>query len=325
MKRLLLSVFALCGAMTTFNANAQLPEVMLEQFTTEKCGYCPGGAMTINNVITSMVEEVKVSWVSHHAGYYTDFLTVPESTQLLSLYSIGNSGTFAPAFMVNRNKVNGKVVHGVSAGNVKNMINYAKAHLAPGISIEAEISFDKDTRKFKIRVNAPTTSEFTGGDDLHLNVALTEDNIKAQNQAGGGQNYIHNHVLRHLLGGAIGQKVEPSAATYEWVYDIPEDWKVDKMKVIVFAHHAKTNTSDPSIYCSREYPFPATSTVSDVLDQNMKVYAINGNIVIDGEYKSFCVFDMQGRMHAGKDLRAGTYLVSIEANTGKIIKKVVVK
>gem|GEM_PF-4014772 len=34
---------------------------------------------------------------------------------------------------------------------------------------------------------------------------------------------------------------------------------------------------------------------------------------------------MQGRMHAGKDLRAGTDLVSIEANTGKIIKKVVVK
>lgn len=303
-----------------------LKEVMLEQFTTEKCGYCPQGATTINNVITSMVEEVKVSWVSHHAGFYTDFLTVPESTQLLSLYSIGGGqGTFAPAFMVNRNKVNGKVVHGVSPSNVKNMISFAKEHLAPGINIEAEISYDKDTRKLKIKVNAPTTSEFTGANDLHLNVALTEDNIKAQNQSGAGSNYIHNHVLRRLLGGADGQKVEASAATYEWEYDIPNAWEVKNMKVIVFAHHAKTNTADPSIYRSREYPFPVASTVSDVLDQNMKVYAIDGNIVIDGEYKSYRVFDMQGRMHAGKNLQAGTYVVSIEANTGKIIKKVVVK
>ncbi|KGN73656.1 hypothetical protein HQ40_09185 [Porphyromonas gulae] len=303
-----------------------LKEVMLEQFTTEKCGYCPGGATTINNVITSMIEEVKVSWVSHHAGFNTDFLTVPESTQLLSLYSIGGGqGTFAPAFMVNRNKVNGKVVHGVSAANVKNLINFAKEHLASGIEIESEISYDKDTRKFKIKVNAPTTSEFTGGNDLYLNVALTEDNIKAQNQAGAGSNYIHNHVLRRLLGGANGQKVEPSAATYEWEYDIPNDWKTDKMKVIVFAHHAKTNTADPSVYRSREYPFPVASTISDVLDQNMKVYAVNGDILIEGEYQSFRVFDMQGRMHAGKNLQAGTYVVSIEANTGKIIKKVVVK
>ena len=328
MKKLLLSAVALCSGLTSFNASAQLPEVMLEQFTTEKCGYCPGGTTTIKTVINSMVDEVKVSWVSHHAGFYTDFLTLPESSQLLPLYNIGSSsgGTFAPAFMVNRSVVGGKVVHGVNASNVKSVINHAKSNLSAGIELEAVISFDAESRKLVVKLDANTTNEFTGGDDFYLNVALTEDNIKAQNQSGGGANYIHMNVLRRLLAGANGQKVDPASATYEWEYNVPEAWKTEDMKIIVFAHHAKTNTANPSIYRSREYPFPATgTTISDVLDQNMNVYALYGDIVIEGDYKSFQVFDMQGRMHRGKGLQKGAYIVSIEANTGKIIKKVIVK
>ncbi len=327
MKKLLLYAIAVCGGLTSFNANAQLPEVMLEQFTTEKCGYCPGGANTIKTVINSMVDEVKVSWIAHHAGFYTDFLTVPESTQLLPLYSIGGGqGTFAPAFMVNRCVVGGKVVHSVNASKVKQVITHAKDNLSAGIELESEFSFDTNTRKLVVKLNANTTNEFMDGDDLYLNVALTEDSIKAQNQAGGGSNYIHMHVLRSLLAGANGQKVDPASATYEWEYNVPEAWKVKDMKIIVFAHHAKTNTANPSIYRSREYPFPATgTTISDVLDQNMNVYALNGDIVIEGDYKSFRVFDMQGRMHRGKGLQKGAYIVSIEANTGKVIKKIIVK
>ena len=328
MKKLLLSVIAVCGGLTSFHANAQLPEVMLEQFTTEKCGYCPAGANTIKTVINSMVDEAKVSWVAHHAGYYTDFLTVPESSQLLPLFYIGMTqpGTFAPAFMVNRSLVGQNVVHSVTASKVKQVINYAKNNLSPGIELEAAISFDVETRKLVVKLDAITTDEFVGGDDFYLNVALTEDSIKAQNQASGGPNYIHMHVLRRLLAGADGQKVDPASATYEWEYDVPGAWKTKDMKVIVFAHHARTNTANPSIYRSREYPFPATgTTISDVLDQNMNVYALNGDIIIDGDYKSFRVFDMQGRMVSGKGLQKGAYVVSIEANTGKVIKKVIVK
>lgn len=329
MKKLLLSAIAVCSGLTSFNANAQRPEVMLEQFTTEKCGYCPGGANTIKTVINSMVDEVKVSWVAHHAGFYTDFLTLPESSQLLPLFYIGmnDPGTFAPAFMVNRSLVGQNVVHGVSAAKVKQVINYAKDHLSPGIELEAEISFDVDSRKLVVKLDAITTDEFAGGDDFYLNVALTEDSIKAQNQnGGGGANYIHMNVLRRLLAGANGQKVNPASASHEWEYNVPEAWKTEDMKIIVFAHHAKTNTANPSIYRSREYPFPATgTTISDVLDQNMNVYALYGDIVIEGDYRSFQVFDMQGRMHRGKGLQKGAYIVSIEANTGKIIKKVIVK
>lgn len=324
MKKLLLSAIIIGGGMfTTFQTNAQTQEVLLEQFTSELCGNCPGGANTINTVITNMTEEVKVSWVAHHAGYYTDFLTLPESQQLLPLY--GGGGTFAPAFMVNRNKVNGKTVFGVSPTNVKNLIKYAKQNLAPGITLESEMSYDNN-RTLKIKVKALLTEEFTGGNDLHLNVALTEDGIQSHNQAGANTNYIHKHVLRKLLGGAIGKKVDPSDASYEWTFDIPDTWKVENMKVIVFAHHSKNSPTDHSIYRSREYPFPPMGqAIGDILDQQMNVYAQNGNIIIDGTYKSFRVFDMQGRMVSAKNLNPGIYVVSIEANTGKVIKKVVVK
>ena len=74
----------------TANVSALVVErkVLLEQFTTELCGYCPGGAARIKSVIEQPEFAGKVHWVAHHAGFYTDSYTIPESQSYLRLFGV---------------------------------------------------------------------------------------------------------------------------------------------------------------------------------------------------------------------------------------------
>jgi hypothetical protein len=47
-------------------------KVLLEEFTTEPCGYCPDGTLTVVDITN---QNPFVIAVGHHAGYNTDFLT----------------------------------------------------------------------------------------------------------------------------------------------------------------------------------------------------------------------------------------------------------
>ncbi len=143
MRRILLAL-ALFAAVTLCSLRAQerLPELLLEQFTGERCPACPGGAKTIKSTINSMVSECRVSWIAHHAGYYTDFLTLPESQQLQHLFRIGGgTGTYAPAFMINRAKIDGTVVSKVRTDSIKKRVYdvagrlMPMSNLAPGVYV----------------------------------------------------------------------------------------------------------------------------------------------------------------------------------------------
>ncbi len=332
MKKLLLAALVFAGFAVS-NLDAQEKHhLVLEQFTTENCGYCPGSIPTITGAINSMTDTAQISWISHHAGFGTDFLTVPESAELTLLYRIGNSGTFAPAFMLNRTKFGGKVVQGVTAAKIKQIATSVmnKPEQVIAALADTDMSYDVASRTLKVKLSAVVTEAYTGGEDLYLNVALTEDNVKAKNQSGAGPNYIHNHVLRKLLGGAKGMKVDPTNAVAEFEFVLPAAWKIEDMKVITMAHHgigsASALPADPSVYSSREYPFPHTGTsISSVADQSMKVYALNGELVIEGDYLSAKVYDLNGRLMPKARLNAGIYVVSVETHTGVYNHKVVVE
>lgn len=331
MKKLLLAALVFAGFAVS-NLDAQEKHhLVLEQFTTESCGNCPGSIPIITGAINSMTDTAQISWISHHAGYFTDFLTIPESSELSLLYRIGYSYTFAPAFMLNRTKFGGTVVQGVKADLIKEIASFVmnKPEQVSVALADTDMSYDVNSRTLRVKLTAVVNEAYAGGEDLYLNVALTEDNIKAKNQAGAGSNYIHNHVLRKLLGGAKGMKVDPTNAVAEFEFVLPAAWKIEDMKVITMAHHSIGTTSalpaDPSVYSSREYPFPYTGTsISSVADQNMKVYATNGQLVIEGDYLSAKVYDLNGRLMPKARLNAGVYVVSVETHTGVYNHKVVV-
>ncbi len=80
------------------NSNSTPRKVLLEHFTTGQCPNCPAATTNIANWTATRPD---IIWISHHAGYYTDPMTVPENTELLVFYNDGGS-TYAPATMLDR-------------------------------------------------------------------------------------------------------------------------------------------------------------------------------------------------------------------------------
>lgn len=71
----------------------------------------------------------------------------------------------------------------------------------------------------------------------------------------------------------------------------------------------------------------ATSNVSDVeeigdgISANVNVYGGNGEIVIEGEYNTAEVYDLQGRKALGLNVPAGIYVVNVDGATFKVAVK----
>ena len=76
--------------------------VLVEEFTTEQCVNCPRIASWLHEAMEAdKAFDGRVFAVCHHAGYYTDWLTLPCDEELTWLYN-ENGNLYAPALMINR-------------------------------------------------------------------------------------------------------------------------------------------------------------------------------------------------------------------------------
>ena len=64
---------------------------------------------------------------------------------------------------------------------------------------------------------------------------LTEDNIKAQSQAGASGSFTHQHVLR-AVNATWGKELawSKNTAGYDYTFTLEDAWKTDDLKVIAF-------------------------------------------------------------------------------------------
>ena len=81
-------------------------------------------------------------------------------------------------------------------------------------------------------------------DNALLTVYVTEDNVKAQAQAGASGTYKHHHVIR-AYNSTWGDKVtwDGTSFTATYDYDLDSSWKQDDIKFVAFLN--KHNANDP--------------------------------------------------------------------------------
>lgn len=72
--------------------------ILLEQFTSQNCGYCPNGATILKSNIENMTDPSKFTWVAHHSGFGTDNFTLLQSDTI----SDGLMVSGAPMGSINR-------------------------------------------------------------------------------------------------------------------------------------------------------------------------------------------------------------------------------
>ena len=239
--------------------NAQ-KNVLLEEFSTAQCGFCPEGGIYAENLINKYPN---LFTFTHHAGFGTDSMTIPASNTIAYYYT-----TFAPAGVIDRG------YYPIPVYTYPNYIAISRQKWDSIISIRlnepalAEVAltqnYDNDNRLLDVKIDAKflTSQE---SKDYRINLAIVEDSVTGIGHGWDQKNYfnsdptyptlykkgdtiigyIHRHVLRALPTGTWGVSgIIPNSpeSGKEYSYELkgfqmPAIWKVKDISLVAFVSY----------------------------------------------------------------------------------------
>lgn len=226
--------------------------VLIEEFTTEKCGNCPRAFNTLHECEEKGYADV-MTVVAHHAGYYTDWLTTEDDMTYEWFYDpLGINGTFAPAGMLDRTVLEGKTVPVNSVGYFNEFEPLLKAAVGvPAfVTLSATLDVDPATRELKVNVKAEKMPLFDAvTDSPRISVFVVEDGVVHHHQAGiSNPEFTHSHVYRTRMTDVWGTPADgwvDNTLDMNFSCKADEAWNLDNLSVVAFLHNhdAKDITS----------------------------------------------------------------------------------
>ena len=236
------------AACTPQNQPSQDPEVndsifpkkhLIEEFTGQDCGYCPGGMDAIQEFIGNDSNWVLVL---HHYGYKNDHFTVSGSSTIGS--SLNVSG--APQVCINRQKTKYGAGNSIlfSPGYLPESTSKTQFDKTTYASIVLNNEYDAATRKLTVKVSgiiAPV--DHTG---LKLTVLVKESGMIDYQQDynatyEGWQEFRHANAMRVFLTNAKGDAIEKDAKrrySAEYSTTLDEKWVPENCMVVAFLTEA---------------------------------------------------------------------------------------
>ena len=235
--------------------------VVIEEFTTEKCPNCPRVAGFLHTYLEG-ADRSRVYAVCHHSAYYTDWLTLPcdeELTYLYNDYYQGQQVTYAPGVMYNRqpyfesaypessqNNMDNVSLPG-SANEIKTIVDSELGKLS-NLFLSMNVAPNADTTQVVLTITGKCNDAFNKDKGL-LTVYATEDDIKAQSQSGASGTYYHQHVIRYY-NSTWGDNITWNGNQFTATYTVPMEstWVKNKMWFVAFVNkHNATNRLDNMI------------------------------------------------------------------------------
>ena len=125
-------------------------------------------------------------------------------------------------------------------GMLNTIINESAAYYPSFSTVSIDSKLDDATGKLSIKVMGKLINKYQKliGDDARLTVYLTEDNVRGKQNTGGSiaKPTTHNHVLRKIVTGTLGDALQTNGNSYENDYEIELDdaWKSKNMHIIAF-------------------------------------------------------------------------------------------
>lgn len=250
-------------------------KVLLEKFSSSWCGNCPDASLVIEDLLLQHPENLIV--VVHHAGFWSDSMTIQESTWLAQEFATGT-----PTAMVDRRSFNGGQTLPSISNSWANRIA-KQLDTTAFIGLEIESTYHSVTRELKVAVKTQVEQTPPVG-YLRLHVFLTENGVtgsgigyeqqnyysKDYTALGGPShplyqlphpipNYVHNHVIRVSLTDFWGMNgtfadapAIGDATTRNFTTTLSPSFDPTKMQVVAFvAYHNGTDKSNRSIVNSQ--------------------------------------------------------------------------
>lgn len=258
--------------------------VLLEEFTTEKCSNCPRVAGFVHDILDNDAYKDAVVAVCHHAGYDTDFLTVPCDNSYLWYYNEGGS-TYAPALMLDR-----ATRSGATPVFLPNTLDQLKAMVEERlvkpalVSVKVGAEVNEETNKVKVTVNGNRAKENITINPARITVFLVENNISPRSQAGATSDFIHQHVTRKV-NSDWGEVIEWNGNdyNYECTFDLRADYVRENLQLVAMIFDYDVN--DPS---KNEVANAGTLFYTD--------FTSTGISAVQAETSTPTIYDLYGRI-----------------------------
>ena len=127
------------------------------------------------------------------------------------------------------------------------IINESATYYPSFSTVGIDSKLDDATGKLTIKVMGKLINGYQKliGDDARLTVYLTEDEVIGKQSTGGSiakPAFHHNHVLRKIVTGTLGDALQTNGNSYENDYEVELDdaWKSKNMHIIAFVSRPMT-------------------------------------------------------------------------------------
>ena len=277
MKKRLLIVIALVTlwGIAPNNVNAQTGfNTVLEYCTGTWCQWCPCGHTIINGILTSYPNTMVLSY--HGGGGGDPWLSY--SAPMISLFGFNSYPTGVVgrhSGIINRDAWNNRVL-------------FANYFDTPFVTIAFNnYNYNSGTRTITANVVCNALKNLNGA--YYLSLILTEDNLvypqTGNAQCTGGSNYVHKHVVKGLINGAIGTSVstgtwtQGNAITIPLNYVIPGGFVENNCKVNAFVYRDGIQHVSLGDSVMQSKFVEATTGLNGIVNQNQlaKEYRLEQN------------------------------------------------
>ena len=307
--------------------------VLVEEFTTEQCVNCPRIASWLHEAMEAdKAFDGRVFAVCHHAGYYTDWLTLPCDEELTWLYN-ENGNLYAPALMINRRamfpnkyRTDDQPVATFLPASAEEMVSLFNDELkrTANAIVGVNLDIDDDASNLKAHVVCKQNGLYKAAHPT-LTVYLMEDDVKAKNQSGATGVYWQQHVIRRY-NSTWGDEVtwDSNLFAADYTFEIDPSWNKEKLSVVaVLGNYDAANPANCTIENS------AKASLVDDEEPEIPTSNDNHETMMNNREPTpqECCYDLQGRglplsaiLHRSSQTK-GAYLVRY---TDGSVKKVVI-
>lgn len=297
-------------------------KVLIEEFTTANCGFCPGVTKLIDDVLKIDKYAEKTFVIARHAGYGTDQFSNAADTQYLWLYN-NNGRTSTPKIMTNREPfgVNAggltPVWQPTKASDIKAVVDNLSAANTYAIITRIEGRYDQKTGQLKVSLSGLRSKEFATM-PTRISVVLTEDKLYGEqsdyNNVYADEEYYHNFVARRynsVWGDVIDWK--DNAFDYETTFTLNNKWVKENLKVIAYINaYDEKDPGNCAIENVEGITFPQITGVEGVSTDDAEVVAVD-------------YYTLDGMKIAAKDAVKGVFIIKTRKADGKISACKVIK
>jgi len=307
---------------TTISGLSLIPDknVLIEEGTGAWCGNCPAGAADIENILENNTN------IFAAAIHISDAMEIDDGREVIEEYF--------PAFpraAIDRVKFNDWDDVAISRNAWAGKCNIRKNTIVPA-DINVSSNYISETRTLTVEVTANFYTVMNK--EYRLNAYVIENEIPATGdgyeQNGAGDDYIHQHVLRAMLGGSWGTENSIPEQTenngmYSHIYNfvLPDNHDFDNIQVYGLVQRYSENSFDREIVNTEESDYSLTVNYLLNNDINLNVFPnpCNENINISAEFKQqknikIKIFDLTGKTVIQKDYYAnqGKNLINLDIN-----------